>query len=1099
MTDLQRNNRRSQGGFTLAEIMVTTAIFAIIMIAALAVYDKSNRVFKSSTEAADMQQSTRIAFDKLTSDLRMAGFDYNRGGTPGSNVNPAWTASTLYPAGAKVDVGNGFVYTCTKAGTSGSSAPVWNTTLNGSTTDGSCQWRTDSNGSQYAQPDEQLEYVGQNAIAFRANFDYYSDAKNGNGLEPTYTPKDSSTGLNIFPYVTTGDDEIVVYALRSNDNSKNTQSISFWVDTAGVDQPRTAYPPNGKEVQIKVTGIDTTNDNPPYSLVRMTVADAAGGIIDASKATPVAENLRSLQFYYYTDTAGTKILPDSTNAQFANGHNADGTTFTALDKSGANTGAIGGDGQYDATNSSTTNYADRDQRAQITSIRVTVVGMNAQPEPGYTHPTETVAAIKNYKQYSLSSLIVPRNLGLSGSPEPSYIPPGQPSITGICTGHCNAPVVFWSAPTDGGPVYSYRVESDISASGPFNSYVVVPDPTATSVIMSDDGTDPSVVHYYRVTALNDNGAGPPSNVQTATPKNATKPMAPTSVTATNNQANQITLTWVGPNTNVSGKDSLSCPGGVTNPGGGTIPAQENVAFQVYRSTTSGFDPASSGVLVLDTTDASQPKGSPGATFTWVDTGAIPAGQIKPSSRVAPAACVTYYYRVRAVDRCAGSTAYNSSGVITDSQSDFAPVVGSPGQSGQATSTTTPSTPSGLAVDSANSACPAVVGGTTCKIVLTWNKVTTDTSGNAIGVDTYRITRNRKKLTCGGCSYTSDPTFTPLDVSGFTNSSSGIATYTDNSAPYKDNGDGQNWYYQYTVAAKNCSNYSAESNGAIYPITCSINPTVVSPNANNAASATGDTPADPWLFDVGDNITVTAPVGSPSPIASVKYDIKVYPAGTLWQTITSTTSPNFPLSWPVGAIDLQLYQIDMTVTNAAGCVEYRTKYVQDNKPANCQLQITNTPSVSNATSGSTTTASVQYTIQNTGSEDVVIYKASGPAFQGLVKTTWRDPTGATFSDMNFTQIDYTSTSDSFTDPSSGGIGATTSTIQRNIPASLTTIPAGSSKTITLRWQYKKTDGSLAAIPATKICLTYSLASEGYAAKNCNIVGQAASTANPGACD
>src|SRR5207248_1412989 len=143
-------------------------------------------------------------------------------------------------------------------------------------------------------------------------------------------------------YVTTGDDEIVVYALRSADNTKNTQSISFWVDTAGVDKPRTAYPPNGSEVKITVNNIDTTNDNPPYSLVRMTVADASGGSIDASKATPVAENLRSLQFYYYSDAAGTKVLTDTANAQFSNGHNADGSTFTALDKNGANTGAIGG-------------------------------------------------------------------------------------------------------------------------------------------------------------------------------------------------------------------------------------------------------------------------------------------------------------------------------------------------------------------------------------------------------------------------------------------------------------------------------------------------------------------------------------------------------------------------------------------------------------------------------------------------------------------------------------------------------------------------------------------------------------------------------------
>src|SRR4051794_29961835 len=107
----RRSATHRQRGFTLAEILVTTAVFAVIMIAALAIYDRSNQVFKQSTETADLQQSTRVAFEKLISDVRMAGFDYSRGGTP-------------------------------------------------------------TGDNQYAQPDEQIEYAGTSAIAFRANFDY---------------------------------------------------------------------------------------------------------------------------------------------------------------------------------------------------------------------------------------------------------------------------------------------------------------------------------------------------------------------------------------------------------------------------------------------------------------------------------------------------------------------------------------------------------------------------------------------------------------------------------------------------------------------------------------------------------------------------------------------------------------------------------------------------------------------------------------------------------------------------------------------------------------------------------------------------------------
>jgi len=248
---MRRTQTTSERGFTLTEIMVTTAIFAIIMIAALAVYDKSNRVFKSGTESADLQQSARIAFDKLTSDLRMAGFDYNRGGTPSGAIGATlWSASTIFAPGVQVDPGNGLIFTCSVGGTTGASAPTWNMTVGATTTDGSVKWVTAAM-NQFPQMDEQLEYAGPTAVAFRANFDYNTDASHGNGLEDAegYTPVDAKTGTKIFPYVTTGNDEIIAYVLRSTDPTKNTGAISFWVDAS---KPRSAYPGGSAEAKVVI-------------------------------------------------------------------------------------------------------------------------------------------------------------------------------------------------------------------------------------------------------------------------------------------------------------------------------------------------------------------------------------------------------------------------------------------------------------------------------------------------------------------------------------------------------------------------------------------------------------------------------------------------------------------------------------------------------------------------------------------------------------------------------------------------------------------------------------------------------------------------------
>src|SRR5688500_9455446 len=106
---IRRRSRASQAGFTLTEVLVGTAIFAILLIAALLVYDRSNRVFKSGVEAAEMQQNTRVAFDRMVADLRLAGFDFDRDGVP--------------------------------------------TSLD-----------------QFQQPDEQIEYAGTAAITIRSNF-----------------------------------------------------------------------------------------------------------------------------------------------------------------------------------------------------------------------------------------------------------------------------------------------------------------------------------------------------------------------------------------------------------------------------------------------------------------------------------------------------------------------------------------------------------------------------------------------------------------------------------------------------------------------------------------------------------------------------------------------------------------------------------------------------------------------------------------------------------------------------------------------------------------------------------------------------------------
>src|SRR6188768_2186444 len=95
-----QSTRIRERGFTLAEVMVATAVMIIVFVGVLLMYDRANNVFKTSNEAADMQQNLRVAYDRVLADVRMAGFDYKRGGPllPGQTAAP-WTPTRAYAAG----------------------------------------------------------------------------------------------------------------------------------------------------------------------------------------------------------------------------------------------------------------------------------------------------------------------------------------------------------------------------------------------------------------------------------------------------------------------------------------------------------------------------------------------------------------------------------------------------------------------------------------------------------------------------------------------------------------------------------------------------------------------------------------------------------------------------------------------------------------------------------------------------------------------------------------------------------------------------------------------------------------------------------------
>ena len=69
-------------GVTLVELMVAMALLLVTMVGGLSIYQATAESFKKGENAAQQQQSVRIAMDKIALDLQMAGFNYNPDGDP---------------------------------------------------------------------------------------------------------------------------------------------------------------------------------------------------------------------------------------------------------------------------------------------------------------------------------------------------------------------------------------------------------------------------------------------------------------------------------------------------------------------------------------------------------------------------------------------------------------------------------------------------------------------------------------------------------------------------------------------------------------------------------------------------------------------------------------------------------------------------------------------------------------------------------------------------------------------------------------------------------------------------------------------------------
>ena len=123
--------------------------------------------------------------------------------------------------------------------------------------------------------------------------------------------------------------------------------------------------------------------------------------------------------------------------------------------------------------------------------------------------------------------------------------PGAPTrLTAAASGTARINL-SWTAPaSDGGiRITGYRIESSLGSGSSWTD--VVANSGTTGTTYSDTGLSGGTTRHYRVSAINTNGAGAPSNVDGAT-TGTTVPDAPTDLTARVSENTRINLSWARP-------------------------------------------------------------------------------------------------------------------------------------------------------------------------------------------------------------------------------------------------------------------------------------------------------------------------------------------------------------------------------------------------------------------------------------------------------------------------------------------------------------------------------------------------------------------------
>ena len=174
----------------------------------------------------------------------------------------------------------------------------------------------------------------------------------------------------------------------------------------------------------------------------------------------------------------------------------------------------------------------------------TLVATTGSPATTYSRTGLPSGATRHYRVSAVNTNGAGAPSNTASTTTGTTVPGAPTSLTAAASGTARIDL-SWTAPaSDGGiRITGYRIESSLGSGSSWTVLVATTGNTRTTY--SDTGLSGGTTRYYRVSAINTNGTGAPSNVDGAT-TGTTVPDAPTDLTARVSGNTQIDLSWARP-------------------------------------------------------------------------------------------------------------------------------------------------------------------------------------------------------------------------------------------------------------------------------------------------------------------------------------------------------------------------------------------------------------------------------------------------------------------------------------------------------------------------------------------------------------------------